>query len=111
MSRWRWLGPHLAPERPPRVRLQVPVQCQELHHEVELAVVVGKGGRDIATKDAMAHVSGYALALDMTSRDLQTEAKKGGLPWTLAKCYDTFCPISSFIPASQVGRPWLYIFY
>jgi acylpyruvate hydrolase len=69
---------------------------------------MGKGGRDIATKDAMAHVGGYALALDMTSRDLQAEAKKGGFPWTVAKGYDTFCPISSFIPASQVGLHFIF---
>ena len=65
-------------------------------------MVVGKGGRDIAAADAMSHVGGYALALDMTSRDLQAEARKGGLPWTVAKGYDTFCPISTFVPLSKV---------
>lgn len=65
--------------------IQVPRQCEELHHEVELAVVIGRGGRDIALEDAMGHIGGYALSLDMTARDLQEVAKKGGLPWSVAK--------------------------
>jgi len=72
---------------------------------VELGVVIGKGGRDIRQEDAFSHVDGYCLALDMTARNFQNTAKKAGLPWSAAKGYDTFCPVSSFIPKSRVGNP------
>ncbi|EGZ20620.1 hypothetical protein PHYSODRAFT_313206 [Phytophthora sojae] len=68
-------------------------------------VVIGKGGTDIAESDSMSHVAGYALAIDMTARDLQAKAKKAGLPWTHAKGLDTFTPISDFIPKSAVPSP------
>lgn len=74
----------------------------ELHYEVELGVVIGKEGRDIPQSLAMSHVAGYALALDMTARNLQNEAKKKGHPWSVAKGYDTFCPVSQFIPGEAV---------
>jgi len=85
--------------------IEVPPSCTELHHEVELGVVIGKGGRDISADVAMQHVSGYVLALDMTARSLQNEAKKAGLPWSAAKGYDTFCPVSSFIEKSKIDNP------
>ncbi|KAJ7029389.1 hypothetical protein C8F04DRAFT_1116774 [Mycena alexandri] len=75
------------------------------HHEVELGVVIGKGGRDISQADAESHVAGYALAVDMTARNLQDQVKKRGLPWSAAKGFDTFTPISSFIPKDQVADP------
>ncbi|GAB6023278.1 Acylpyruvase fahd1, mitochondrial [Chamberlinius hualienensis] len=94
--------------------IKFPLGCSELHHEVELGVVIGKVGANISEEIAMDYVGGYALALDMTARDLQDEAKKKGLPWTLAKGYDTSCPISSFIPKSSITDPhnvnlWLKI--
>ena len=64
--------------------------------------MIGKEGRDIPESRAMSHIAGYALALDMTARDLQSEAKKKGHPWSVAKGYDTFCPVSQFIPADQL---------
>ena len=72
---------------------------------VELAVVIGERMRDARRATAMDRVAGYALALDMTARNLQDVAKKGGLPWAVAKGYDTFTPISDFIPKSQVADP------
>ncbi|KAJ7264878.1 hypothetical protein B0H12DRAFT_1201099 [Mycena haematopus] len=75
------------------------------HHEVELGVVIGKGGRDITQADAESHVAGYALAVDMTARNLQEHVKKRGLPWAAAKGFDTFTPIGSFIPKDQVADP------
>ena len=74
----------------------------ELHYEVELGVVIGKGGRDIPESSAMSHVSGYAVALDMTSRDHQAKAKKKGHPWTVCKGFDTFCPIGAFIEKDKL---------
>ncbi|KAF8205511.1 hypothetical protein K438DRAFT_513484 [Mycena galopus ATCC 62051] len=73
------------------------------HHEVELGVVIGKGGRDISQADAESHVAGYALAVDMTARNMQEHVKKRGLPWTAAKGFDTFTPIGSFIPKDQIS--------
>eukprot|EP00743_Colponemidia_sp_Colp-15_P001313 GILK01001438.1.p2 GENE.GILK01001438.1~~GILK01001438.1.p2 ORF type:complete len:270 (+),score=45.02 GILK01001438.1:108-812(+) len=76
-----------------------------VHHEVELAVVIGKEGRDIPLSQAMKHVAGYTVALDLTARDLQAEAKKAGLPWSVSKGFDTFTPISQYIDASRVSDP------
>lgn len=72
---------------------------------VELGVIIGKGGRDIRKEDALSHIDGYCLALDMTARNFQNVAKKAGLPWSAAKGYDTFCPVSSYIPKSKVRDP------
>jgi acylpyruvate hydrolase len=88
-----------------RVTLLLSVGCSNLHHEVELGVVIGRGGSDIPRSDALAHVSGYFVALDMTARELQEVAKKAGEPWSTAKGYDTFCPVSEFIPASELRDP------
>eukprot|EP00897_Mesotaenium_endlicherianum_P005481 jgi/Mesen1/4961/ME000248S04243 len=85
--------------------IEIPPPLQEVHHEVELGVVIGKRGRDIPQAEALSYISGYALALDMTARELQAAAKAKGLPWTVAKGYDTFCPVSDFIPRSQVADP------
>ncbi|POM68307.1 Fumarylacetoacetate (FAA) hydrolase, partial [Phytophthora palmivora] len=68
-------------------------------------VVIGKCGKDITESASMDHVAGYALAIDMTARDVQAKAKKAGLPWTHAKGLDTFTPISDFIPKSAVSSP------
>ncbi|KAF6763664.1 hypothetical protein DFP72DRAFT_480487 [Ephemerocybe angulata] len=75
------------------------------HHEVELGVVIGKTGRDISPADAKSHISGYTLAVDMTARNLQDRVKKAGLPWSAAKGFDTFTPIGSFIPSSEIAEP------
>lgn len=77
----------------------------ELHHEVELGVIIGRGGRNIARADAMAHVAGYALCLDMTARNWQNDAKRDGLPWLRAKGLDTFCPVGPFIARDALPLP------
>ncbi|TYZ69371.1 hypothetical protein PybrP1_005633 [[Pythium] brassicae (nom. inval.)] len=79
----------------------LPPGIGDVHHEVELGVVIGKGGRDITERDSMDHV----LAIDMTARHLQDKAKKAGLPWTQAKGFDTFTPVSDFIPKEAVADP------
>ncbi|KAI0707711.1 hypothetical protein C8Q76DRAFT_627723 [Earliella scabrosa] len=73
------------------------------HYEVELGVVVGKRGRDIPESEAESYVAGYALAVDMTARNLQEEIKAKRLPWTVAKGFDTFTPVSSYIPKDTVA--------
>jgi acylpyruvate hydrolase len=79
--------------------------CTNLHHEVELGVIIGRRGTDISVESAMSHVSGYMVCLDMTARELQEIAKKRGEPWSTAKGYDTFCPISDVIPVSAIPDP------
>ena len=66
-------------------------------------MVIGVGGSKISEAKAMDHVAGYALALDMTARNLQLDAKKNGWPWSNAKGYDTFCPISDFIEKENIN--------
>ncbi|XP_006637196.1 oxaloacetate tautomerase FAHD1, mitochondrial [Lepisosteus oculatus] len=83
----------------------LPVYSTNLHHEVELGVVIGRGGTAIPQEAAMDHVAGYALCLDMTARDVQEECKSKGLPWTLAKAFNTSCPVSEFIPRDRVPDP------
>ena len=74
-------------------RMPYPSLTKDLHHEVELVVAIGTGGRDIKAADAMKHVWGYGVGLDMTRRDLQGEAKKLGRPWDIGKGFDLSAPI------------------
>jgi len=76
-----------------------------LHHEVELGVVIGEKAKDVTAKNAMNHVAGYALAVDMTARNMQESVKAKGLPWTAAKGFDTFCPVGNFIPKAAIKDP------
>lgn len=80
----------------------MPSISQEMHHEVELVVAVGKRGKNIPLADAGSYAAAYAVGLDMTLRDLQSTAKKNGLPWTVSKGFDTSAPISMFVPADVV---------
>ncbi len=82
-----------------------PQVTKDLHHEIELVVAIGKGGRDIAAAHAAAHVFGYAVGLDMTRRDLQGEAKKTGRPWEVGKAFDHAAPIGPVVPAAKAGDP------
>jgi len=83
--------------------VRVPPGVGEVHHEVELVVVVGKEGRAIAEADALQHVLGYAVGLDMTLRDVQAEAKRKGEPWSIAKGFDTSAPVSAVVPRDEIG--------
>ncbi len=76
----------------------------DVHHEAELAVVLKSGGNNIPAADALEHVYGYALSLDMTRRDLQAEQKKLGRPWEIAKAFERSAPIGPIHPASTVGH-------
>ncbi len=82
-----------------------PTMTKNLHHEMELVVAIGTGGKDIAEADALGHVWGYAAGLDMTRRDLQNAAKKEGKPWDMGKGFDQSAPIGTLIPASQFPDP------
>ncbi len=83
----------------------LPPQSQDVHHEVELVAVMGRGGKNIPESRALEHVAAYAVGLDMTARDLQALAKKKGHPWTVAKGFDTFAPLGPLVDASQVRDP------
>ncbi|XP_062108718.1 probable acylpyruvase FAHD1, mitochondrial [Humulus lupulus] len=85
--------------------IEIPHPLESLHHEVELAVVISKRARDVPQSTAMDYVGGYALALDMTAREIQASAKAAGLPWTIAKGQDTFTPISPVLPKASVLDP------
>jgi fumarylpyruvate hydrolase len=82
-----------------------PAASKELHHEMELVVAIGTGGKDIAAADALKHVWGYAAGLDMTRRDLQNAAKKTGRPWDMGKGFDHSAPIGLLIPAARFADP------
>ncbi len=84
-------------------KLPYPTATNELHHEVELAIALGGGGTEIPVEEALRHVFGCALALDMTRRDIQAEAKRMARPWDMAKGFDQSCPISAIRPAAQAG--------
>ena len=83
--------------------LPYPSLTKNFHHEIELVVAIGKGGKNIAKADAMQHVFGYAVGLDMTRRDLQNEMKKQGRSWSIGKGFDHSAPIGPIVPAAQAG--------
>ena len=83
--------------------LPFPLATGDLHHEVELAVALDSGGVDLSPQEALACVYGYAVALDMTRRDLQAQAKRDSRPWDMAKGFDQSCPISPLRPARGRG--------
>jgi len=80
-----------------------PSLTKNLHHEIELVVAIGKGGKNIKAADAMHHIYGYAVGLDMTRRDLQNEMKKQGRPWCIGKAFDLSAPIGPITPVAQAG--------
>lgn len=80
-----------------------PPLTKNLHHEIELVVAIGKGGKNIAAADAFSHIYGYAVGLDMTRRDLQGEMKKQGRPWCIGKAFDHSAPMGPITPAAQAG--------
>lgn len=91
-----------------------PPCTENLHHEVELAVAIGRGGAGIRPAEASGHIFGYAVALDMTRRDLQSAAKRNGRPWDLAKGFDHSAPMGPMHPADRCGemssgRIWLSV--
>ena len=84
--------------------LPYPSLTTNLHHEIELVVAIGKGGKNIAAADALSHIYGYAVGLDMTRRDLQNDMKKQGRPWSIGKGFDHSAPIGPITPAAKAGN-------
>ena len=85
--------------------VRIPPYSQECHYEVELAVLIGKQCRAVSAETAMDYIAGYGVAIDMTLRDVQNQLKAKGLPWEIAKGFDTSCPLSDFVPAGAVADP------
>ncbi len=85
-------------------RIDYPTLTANLHHEIELVVAIGTGGRYIAAADAPKHIWGYAVGLDMTRRDLQNEMKKQGRPWCIGKAFEQSAPIGPIVPIAKTGE-------
>ena len=82
-----------------------PPASGDVHFEVEMVVALGKGGTDIAVADALDHVFGYGVGIDMTRRDLQAKAKELQRPWEVAKAFEHSAPCSAIVPAAAIGHP------
>ena len=85
-------------------QMPYPSLTQNLHHEIELVVAIGQGGRNITEAQAAQHIYGYAGGLDMTRRDLQNEMKKQGRPWCIGKGFDHSAPIGPITRWAQAGE-------
>ena len=94
----------VAPAGSVPVHMPYPSLTSNLHHEIELVVAIGKGGKNIPASAAFAHIWGYAVGLDMTRRDLQNEMKKQGRPWCIGKAFEYSAPIGPVTPAAQAGN-------
>ncbi len=81
-----------------------PPQSSDVHHEIEMAVMLKSGGDNISIEKALEHVYGYALSLDMTRRDLQGEQKKMGRPWEIGKAFERSAPVGVIHPVDAVGH-------
>lgn len=86
------------------VAIPYPVKTANYHHEIELVVAIGKGGKDISVEDAAKHIFGYAVGLDMTRRDLQMKMREAGRPWEIGKAFDYSAPIGEITPIAKTGE-------
>jgi len=85
------------------LELAYPTETQNFHYEIELVAAIAKSGANIALEDALSHVWGYAVGLDMTRRDLQMKMREAGRPWEIGKAFDHGAPIGPITPAAQCG--------
>ncbi|OZI37556.1 fumarylacetoacetate hydrolase [Bordetella genomosp. 10] len=90
---------------PAEGNIEYPPQSEDFHYEIELVVAIGKGGKNIPVDQALDHIWGYGVGIDLTRRDLQAVAKKMGRPWEWAKGFDASGPVTPLKPASEVGHP------
>jgi fumarylpyruvate hydrolase len=84
--------------------IEYPSLTANLHHEIELVVAIGTGGRNIRAADAAKHIWGYAVGLDMTRRDLQNDMKKQGRPWCIGKAFEQSAPCGTVVPIGTTGE-------
>jgi fumarylpyruvate hydrolase len=85
--------------------IDYPPQTGNFHHEIELVVAIGRGGRNIGVEAAYEHVFGYAVGIDLTRRDLQLQARDAGRPWEWGKSFDQSAPCAPLVPAALIGHP------
>jgi len=83
----------------------LPTFSNDVHYETELVILIGKSGNNISQEDAWNHIAGYGIGLDLTARDIQTQAKTKGHPWTLAKGFKGAACVSQFIAHSELQHP------
>lgn len=88
-----------------REYIELPAVSQEVHYEVEVLVLIGREGKNIVREDAAAYIAGYGVGIDVTARDIQQRAKEKSHPWTIAKGFDTFAPVSRFVDPAQIPDP------
>ncbi len=86
-------------------KIVYPEFSKSLHYETELVLLIGKTGKKIPASKALDYIDAYSVGLDMTLRDLQSEAKKLGHPWTISKCFDTSTVLGEFVQASEIQNP------
>lgn len=82
-----------------------PSHTSNLHHEIELVVALGGGGRNVSVDTALSLVFGYAIGNDLTRRDQQGVARDLGRPWDVAKGFDHCAPVSPIVPVAKAGHP------
>ncbi len=85
--------------------IELPSQSKNVHHEVELVTAISRGGKNISEENALSHIAGYAVGIDVTARDIQQKAKEKSHPWAVCKGFDTFAPLSSFVSVDKVPDP------
>jgi fumarylpyruvate hydrolase len=85
----------------PQEDIKLPFHGTCLHHEVELVVLIGRGGKNISASNARSHITGLSLGLDLTLRDVQSALKKKGLPWEIAKAFDQSAPLGEIVPLNN----------
>lgn len=85
--------------------IELPSQSNNVHHEVELVTAISRGGKNISEENALSHIAGYAVGIDVTARDIQQKAKEKSHPWAVCKGFDTFAPLSSFVSVDKVPDP------
>jgi len=85
--------------------ISYPPMTNDLQYEVELVVAIQRGGRNLTVDDALGHVFGYAVGIDLTRRDLQAEAKRLSRPWAVAKAFEQSAPIGLIVSAENIGHP------
>jgi 2-keto-4-pentenoate hydratase/2-oxohepta-3-ene-1,7-dioic acid hydratase in catechol pathway len=85
--------------------IELPSKSTNVHHEVELVVALSTGGKNISEENALSHIAGYAVGIDVTARDIQQKAKEKSHPWAVSKGFDTFAPLSSFISVDKISDP------
>jgi len=86
-------------------RVRYPPRTENLHYEIELVIAIGSAGQSIAKADALGHVWGYGVGIDLTRRDLQAVAKRNGQPWEASKAFDDAAPLGPLSAAAQTGHP------